>query len=144
MISKKKVFNDALPYKRSFAYVIDFILINLVIIYPFKNVFSDLPTSFELLSSSLTSRLILAFILILVLTILYFVVFEFLFAQTIGKMLWKIKVVSEGEHLKFNQVLVRNLSKFSLLILLIDCLGFLKGTRQRYLDILASTRVVDV
>ena len=74
--------------------------------------------------------------------ILYFSVFEYKLHQTIGKMLFRIEVVS-AKKLTFTQCLLRNLSKISLVVLFIDTLYMLRSGSLRFLDKIAQTQVAE-
>ena len=78
-----------------------------------------------------------------ILTVLYWSVFEYNLKQSPGKMLLKIYVNPTDKNLTFSHAVVRNLSKMSGLLLLIDCLYMvIKKTNQRYLETVAKTEVL--
>ena len=78
-----------------------------------------------------------------ILTVLYWGVFEYKLKQSPGKMLLKIYVSPTDKNLTFSHAVIRNLSKLSGLLLLIDCLYMVfKKTNQRYLETIANTEVL--
>ncbi len=126
-------------WRRVLAYFIDTIVIT-IIVYPLYQFTENRPSIFKI--SMMTSEMILATIIIAVLIILYFVIMEYFLGQTIGKMLLKIKVISFIKQLTFKQCLIRNLSKFSSFLLLLDSLFFLKTIHYRYLELISQTEVI--
>ena len=78
----------------------------------------------------------------------YFVVFIWMFKQTPGMMLFKLKIVSEKE-LRVWQILVRNLFlvpffPFSLLWIIDPLYYFFSSTGQRWTEKLSKTHVVQM
>ncbi len=88
--------------------------------------------------------LIIAGIVIL----LYFTVMEGKWSTTLGKGLLKLKVQAVDGDMDYKKALIRNLSKFLWIPLVVDVLvGFATGekeNKQRYLDKFAQTRVVKI
>jgi uncharacterized RDD family membrane protein YckC len=137
-----KILNQTSPSlaKRFFAFLIDIIIINLVVVYPFNSLIN---TKTILTDISINFNTVLVLLVIALLTVIYFAVFEFYFEQTIGKLIFNLKVISRTGKLGFMQTFNRNISKISLIILILDCLYLFKKTGQRYLDRLTNTRVVN-
>lgn len=85
----------------------------------------------------------------LVITFLYFVVFQYLNnGKTLGKTLMKIKVVSkDGKKIKFSQVLVRSLiinsilSSFILIMILLLCSKSIYLSSSKYIQFIDMTLV---
>ena len=88
--------------------------------------------------------LILAGVIIL----LYFAYMEGKWSTTLGKGLLKLKVQSIEGEMNYKKALLRNLSKFLWIPLVVDVLvGYAKGEKgswQRYLDGFAGTRLVKI
>src|SRR3989344_8299278 len=124
-------------YKRVLAYLIDIIVINIVIVSPFKPVISKLIStsdfyqiySFLLNNPTQTLSLIKISITIAILSLFYWSILEFKLKQTIGKMLFQIYVTSENKKLTFPQCLLRNLTKMSFFILWIDSINLLTNKK---------------
>ena len=78
-----------------------------------------------------------------VLTVLYWGVFEYKLRQSPGKMLLKLYVNPTDKNFTFSHAVIRNLSKISLPLLLLDCLYMVfKKNHQRYLETIAKTEVL--
>ncbi len=80
-----------------------------------------------------------------ILTLLYFAVMEGKWSTTLGKGLFNLKVQSNEGQMDYKKALLRNLSKFLWIPLVVDiAIGFMgeKETKERYLGRFAGTRVV--
>ncbi len=137
-------------WKRAFAYIIDILIIQFIIIMPFKpllsastNIKTFAAFKSQLLAQS-TGELLIVGIVIAILSILYWAVFEYKFNQSIGKMAFNIFVSSQRKQLTFVQCFLRNISKISTLVLVADALYILltRG-HQRYLERLSMTEVLE-
>ncbi len=138
----KKIVAPVSLWKRVAAYIIDIIIVNLIIVYPFKGFFGNFENNGLL--KELGSEIFMVFLIISALTILYWTLLEFFLRQSIGKALLNIYVRSTEKELKFWQCLVRNLSKINTLLLFIDSLNILfNKEHQRYLEKMSNTEVVD-
>ena len=129
-------------WKRVTAFLIDYALIGLIIVYPFKDFFTK-SENYSVLNSS--KDIALATFIIVVLTLLYWTLLEYLLKQSVGKAFFNIYVRSKDKkELKLWQCVVRNLSKISLIILFLDSLQLLfKKDYQRYFEKISNTEVVD-
>jgi uncharacterized RDD family membrane protein YckC len=78
--------------------------------------------------------------------VLYFTVLEAFRGASIGKGLFKLKVVNKsGGNPTFVEAFIRNITKIFWLLLLLDVIGGLlltKGVQQKYTDQFANTKVV--
>lgn len=82
-----------------------------------------------------------------IIILLYFMVMEGKWSTTLGKGLLHLKVQTTEGEMNYKRALIRNLSKFLWLPLVVDIIMGSKdadGTRQRYLDNVARTRVVKI
>lgn len=142
MVSQAQTF-PALLWKRTSAYIIDLLIIT-AITFPLLRTFSTTEEEITKIVTGGTQTLSATFVGITaaLIIILYFSIFEYKFHQTLGKMLFKIEVVS-AKKLTFTQCLLRSLSKISLVVLFIDTLYMLKSGSLRFLDKLAQTQVVE-
>lgn len=140
-------------WKRTFAYLVDLFVINLIVVLPFKSFldrqiplekipFDELATFFYN-SPAIFYNIFLTGLAIMILSILYWFLLEYFLGQSIGKMLFGINVISLEGTLRFSQALLRNLTKFSTPILLIDSLYMLKGRGMRFFEKLSRTKVVE-
>ena len=153
--AKKTFLAQASVLKRLGAFIVDLIIINIIILFPFRGVFeSILPAAkfseaFDFLRSP-ESSMILEVIMIAVgiLTMLYFMLLEKKIAQTPGKMLFNLFVRSQGKDLKNWQLFVRSMFLIPLfpfvLLWLIDPIAMLfTKENQRLSEILSRTKVVE-
>lgn len=143
--------NPAALWKRVIAYLIDVLIVNFVIIFPFRkmtqlNSGSSFSDTYSYLSSApgLSYKLFLVFLAIGVLTILYWAVFEYRLMQSIGKMVMHISVRSVSGKLSFRSAIIRNISKVSSPFLALDVIYMLyKRSNQRYFEVVSGTEVVE-
>lgn len=155
-LPKEKTFmGPALIWKRIAAFFIDIMIINLIVLFPFRGLFQKIipkeypfSEAYKLLSSAdYTGHISSISFMISILVILYFLMLEKKTGQTIGKMLMKIYVVSDTNSLKIWQLLTRNLIfipvfPFVLLWVVDPLFMFFTKTNQRLSEILSKTRVV--
>jgi len=147
----------ALIWKRIAAFFLDMMIINLVVLLPFRRLFQNIipkeysfSEAYKFLSSSanFTSYISSISFVMSILIILYFLMLEKKMGQTIGKMLMKIYVVSDNKELRAWQLLARNLAfipvfPFILLWVIDPLFMFFTKTNQRLSEILSKTRVVE-
>lgn len=150
MPKKNVIVKDETPapfLRRLFAYLVDASIISLIILLPLSpkiTLTEDLQMTELLVTAELFSaKTILFGFLAALLTILYWALLEYKLRQSIGKMIMRIHVKStDTKRLTFGQCFLRNIPKFSSLILFIDTLVLLfGGTHQRFFDKLAHTTV---
>ncbi len=147
MVKAAKVINKYKPasfLKRFLAYLIDFILVNLVVSLSFSKHISKF-NAFEILKGVSDKTLLIASFVVIISALIYFIFLEYKLSQTFGKMLLNIYVVSvDGNKLKLSQSFVRNLIKPFPIVLLVDVLYmFFKGTNQRLFEVFSATKVVE-
>jgi uncharacterized RDD family membrane protein YckC len=146
----------ALVWKRLLAFIIDIMIINFVILFPFRRLFQKIvPSSlgfketFEAVNApELNSVIVLMSIFSAILMVLYFVLLEGKLRQSIGKILTGIYVVGEAKELRLWQLLVRNLFlvpffPFILLWVVDPAFMLLTKDNKRLSEILSKTRVVE-
>ncbi|HLG23299.1 MAG TPA: RDD family protein [Candidatus Nanoarchaeia archaeon] len=148
---------NALIWKRIVAFLIDMMIINLVVLFPFKAIFSGMvpkgqsfSETLELLSKStqFTNHLAIVAFIIALFVIMYFYRMEKKMSQTIGKKVLGIYVVSDTGELKMWQAIVRSLVflpafPFILLWLIDPLFMFFNKSNQRLSEVLSKTRVVE-
>ncbi len=157
-LPKERIFfGPALIWKRIAAFFIDILIINLLILFPFRALFQNIipkdysfSEAYKLLSSSTdyTSYISVVSFIMSIFIILYFLMLERKMSQTIGKMLMRIYVVGYDDNLKAWQLLTRNLVflpifPFVLLWIIDPLFMFFTKTNQRLTEILSKTRVVE-
>ena len=157
---KRMIAVEASIIKRLIAFIIDFFIV-VFIASPIINVlagtiqvntsgnivdsFTDINSYFMSNPEIISLRNTINF-LFTVVAFLYFFLFELKLKQTIGKMIFKLKVVNEDKKIKdvkFWQFAVRNLFLLLNVIIFADLI-FLVLKNQRLSDIMAKTRVIEV
>src|SRR3989344_5450695 len=84
------------------------------------------------------------YLIIVLLTLLYFVILEFKYEQTIGKMFFDIYVASEKGDLSMQQIILRNITKPFSIVFIIDVAYMLfKRYNQRLFEVFSNTLVVE-
>lgn len=136
-------------WKRVVAYVLDSIAMSIVIVTPltmsFEKSVEDLSFS-EVFSYLFSSKdFMLALVIVTMLTLFYWTFLEWKFNQTLGKIIMNISVESvDKKPLKFSQAVVRNLTKLSTFVLIIDTIYmFYKNGDQRYFEELSKTHIIE-
>ncbi len=142
-------------WKRMVAFVIDFIIIDIVIFSPFQGILARLlpvgnimEIQSSLASSPSLMNLVLGLLVIAgVLALLYFALLEYYLGTTVGKRLMHVYIASD-KHLRFWQCIVRNAYFIPLFPLpvfwLIDPLAMrLSRDNSRFLERLSRTRTVE-
>jgi len=157
-LPKEKSFKGpATIWKRALAFVVDLLIINLIILFPFRRLFQKiLPESasftetynFINQNSDFSSAVTFLTIVVALLSILYFYLLEKRLHQSIGKMLFNIYVVSDNKDIHRWQLLVRNIFlipifPFILLWILDPLFLFFTKNNQRLSEILSKTKVIE-
>lgn len=145
---KKSITIPAPLWKRACAYLIDALILSLIIYVPLKKAVPtaviDQSALFSPMMYQHVKSIIISFLIVALLTILYWSILEYKTSQSLGKMLMKLKVQSTEKSLTFRQCVLRNLTKISSLFLLLDTLYILKSGTRRFFDVLSRTEVIDV
>jgi len=85
------------------------------------------------------------FLMMGVISFLYFIITESIFGYTLGKRIFSLKVVTvNGNKPSFKKVFIRNISKIVFVFLILDVIGSCftaKNLHQRYVDKIAHTTV---
>jgi|ETNmetMinimDraft_2_1059921.scaffolds.fasta_scaffold23329_3 hypothetical protein len=153
---ERKFTGPASLWKRGLAFMIDMLLIDFVVIFPFRGILSKImPASVSysqaysyLIENPGFAKILSAItVAIGILALIYFSILEWKLNQTVGKILMNIYVVSVSKELRYWQALVRSLfiiPLFPLVLLwVIDplVLAFSK-TNQRLSEILSKTKTI--
>lgn len=140
--------------KRSIAFFIDLLVIQFVIIYPFREILKKIvpaesfKESYSILSGNGATSAVYAISFFIALMIfLYFTFTEYIAGQSIGKKIMGLYVVSETEKLSLGQVILRNLAVlpfFPFIVLWVIDPGFMMFTKtqRRLSDIISRTNVI--
>ena len=155
-IRKEKEFlAQASVLKKLFAFLIDLLIINIIVLFPFKKIFRGIvpnPESFsntlDFLSNNSSIPLTVIVLPVAFLSILYFMIFEKKLQQSPGKMLFNLYVKSQTKDLKYWQLFVRSvflipLFPFILLWIIDPIVMFFNKDGQRLSEILSKTKVVE-
>ena len=144
---KKTFFAQASVLKRLIAFIIDLLIINMVILFPFRKVFKKIvpdtqsfSKTFDFLSNNSDYNTSITIILLVIafLTLLYFMILEKNLKQTPGKMLFNLYVNSQTKDLKYWQLFVR--SMFLIPLFPFNGLNFAMGlTKIRLRDYVVGT-----
>src|SRR3989344_4342796 len=132
--------------KRFFAFLIDLAIVEFIITKPLNkiitNSISDFDFSFSEISS-LSFKIIFVSLTIGIIGILYWTVLEYKIGQTLGALIFKLRAKSEKGSLSFGKSFLRNLSKLSVVFLLIDSINiFFNEKKQRFLEKYSNTITV--
>ena len=154
--AKKTLLAQASVLKRLGAFIIDMVIINIIILFPFRGIIeSILPAAsfseaFDFLKKDAEAGTMINAIMFAIsaLSILYFMLMEKKIAQTPGKMLFKLYVKPKGKDLKNWQLFVRSMFLIPMfpfvLLWLIDPIAMLfTKENQRLSEILSRTKVVE-
>lgn len=142
--------------KRFASYFIDLIIINFIILIPFKKVLSKIiPQNSSYIevyhfienNPEISSIFLALSLLIGILAVLYFTYFEYYLQQTPGKMLMNIYIIPENRKLSFWNYLVSNLTflpffPFILLWIIDPVYMFISPKNQRFMEKLTKILVV--
>lgn len=139
-------------WKRVLAYLLDSFIVSFLVVSPFQPLLErpKIESISELagyMGSNLhvSGKIFVLTLIIGLLTILYWAVFEYYFQQTIGSLIMKIKIQSTlKKPMSFYQSFIRNITKISVFVLIIDSLYiYISRTHQRYLEKMSNTEVVE-
>lgn len=136
-------FNSASIWKRLIAYIVDFIIVNLIVTLPLRGYLNNF-NSFNLLLSNTDKNLMAFSFFIIIVLIFYFAILEYKLGQTLGKMIVGIYVTSTHGKLRFTQCILRNITKPFPIVLLVDvAYMFFKQSNQRLFEVFSSTTVIE-
>ncbi len=143
-----KFVNKEIPtslIKRSIAYLVDIFILQFIILYPItsKIKVSNVNNFTSFINEIVNKEFLVLSLIVIIITLSYFVLLEYLLKQTVGKIIMNIYVKSLIGELSFQQVLLRNITKPFSLILLVDILYMLfKKGNQRLFEVFSGTIVV--
>ena len=153
----KAFLGHASVLKRIIAFIIDLLIINWVILFPFKRIFDNIILETESFSKTLdflsknteyNMFITVIMIVVAVLTILYFMILEKQWGQSVGKMLFNLHVKSQTKDLNYWQLFVRSMFlipvfPFVLLWVIDPIVMLFTKENQRLSEILSKTKVVE-
>lgn len=163
-LPEKRVFiGPATIWKRMMAFVLDFLVLDFFVLGAFSSIAermlgesTGLTATYRLLESNYSAQMnafVIMFMMITLLVLSYFVLLQYMVGQTVGEILFNIKVVSDlGENkfgdAGFGQCLLRNIFIIPavpfIFLWVIDplYLAFV-GKGQRLTELLSRTRVIE-
>ena len=130
-------------FRRLFAFLVDLAVVDLIITRPLSKLISEEFNEFsDLLNFSL--ELVLISILIGIFAVLYWTILEYKIGQTLGGLIFKLRARSLNKRMSFPQAILRNATKISIVLLLIDSINILfSEKKQRYFEVLSRTITVE-
>jgi|SRR3989344_1826845 len=140
---------EARNWKRLTAFIVDVLIVNIFIVSPLNDSIEDslldINNLSELININVSLKLVWISVLIGVLTVLYWSILEYKLSQTIGAMLFDIRVKSvDNKKISFGRIVLRNLSKISTLLLIVDDIHILfSDKKQRYLEKISQTATME-
>lgn len=148
---RKKTF-EAPIWSRIGSYLFDLIIVNFIVTVPFnKFLTANLPITQSIteiqkyLTANPEKMLIIsiAAILMAIISILYWAALEYNLGQSVGELLFRLKIKSGTKTLNFWQCFVANISKPFPLVFLVDLIYLsLIKQNQRYFEKLAGLELV--
>jgi len=127
-------------WKRLFAYLIDILLLNFVIILPFKSILKPLQNEKVIeIGKFIDLNILLALLSITLLSYIYFVYLDYKLQKTIGMIVFGLISKTKGEF-TLQKILLRNITKPFSILLIFDALYMIyKGGYQRYTEVISDT-----
>ena len=127
-------------WKRAFAYLIDILLLNFVIILPFKSILKPLQNEKIIeLGKVIDLNILLALLSITLLSYIYFVYLDYKLQKTIGMIIFGLVSKTKGEF-TLQKSLLRNITKPFSILLILDALYITyKRGYQRYTEVISDT-----
>lgn len=155
--NEKTVKGPASVWKRLIAFIIDILIINLIILFPFRKLFKNIipknasfSDTYKFFSdgSGFSSSLTFLTVTIAFLSILYFYILEKKLHQSAGKILFNIHVSSNNKEFKRWQLLVRSMFlipvfPFILLWIIDPIFLFFTKNNQRLSEIISKTSTIE-
>lgn len=155
--NKKTFLAQPSVLKRAVAFIIDIIIVDLIILFPFKSIFESVipetgsfSETLDFLRANVELNISITMIVLSAafLMMLYFIILEKKLNQTVGKKLLNLYVESQTKELKYWQLFVRSmflipLFPFVLLWIIDPIVMFFTKDSQRLSEILSKTKVVE-
>jgi len=158
-IKRKTIVLEASAWRRFGAFLVDYIILNAFVLFPFSNLLEKIFKTDSLAdimaivsgdSMNVPALMYISFFMA-VIALLYFAILEWRLNQTIGKIMMKIFVVSikdkKDAKMSFFQSIVRSLGVLFLFVMpiitIIDsAIIFFNKDRQRFLEKTSKTKTV--
>jgi len=141
--------------KRILAFIADLLVINLVVLYPFRRLIENLIPSGPLSDSynylmahpGIVSAIYSIMIMVAILAVLYFSLMEYHLGQTVGKIIFNLRVVPLKNKLGYWQCLLRTLFAipffpFYILWIADPAFALFNKDQQRLMEWVSKTKTV--
>lgn len=128
-------------WKRFASFLVDSLILSIFITRPLSNLIqASIPKNItDLLSFDLKNIFIVASLISLI-NFLYWVLLEYKIQQTLGGLIFGIYMKSEKNKLTLSKVILRNITKISTILLIIDVINvFISKKRQRFTERITNT-----
>lgn len=163
-LPKKPILIEAPIWKRIFAFIVDYFILSTFILFPFDRLIenlvpevTDINSIFEIIQNNLINAGSLIWITVIMglISIVYFAIFESKYAQTPGKMLMRIFAVTlksnkkELQTMTFSSSVVRSISfgamYFFPILFLFDLIyAFFNKSKQRLFEKISGSQTLQV
>ncbi|MAF50636.1 MAG: hypothetical protein CMH64_00960 [Nanoarchaeota archaeon] len=130
-------------WKRLASFLTDSILLNVIITNPLNTLLeNNVPESLTDLFNFDFKSVFLVTLIISSINLAYWVILEYKIQQTLGGVIFSVKVNSQK--LTLYRIFMRNITKISLLLLIIDSIGILTSKKkQRFTERMTNTSTVE-
>jgi len=130
-------------WKRVFALLVDLAVVDLIITRPLSRLISGRIDEFSDLLNFSFELVVVSFVIGLF-AVFYWAILEYKIGQTLGALIFKLRARSLGKSMSFSQAFLRNITKMSVVLLLIDSVNILfSEKKQRYFEVLSKTVTVE-
>ncbi|MBU2639234.1 MAG: RDD family protein [Nanoarchaeota archaeon] len=131
--------------KRLGSFLIDILILNVFITKPLSSLIeTNIPQNITDLFTMDLGNIFFVASLISLINFIYWIILEYKIKQTIGALIFNISVKSETKSLTFLQIFIRNITKLSFLLLIIDSIGILfTKKKQRFTEKLTKTLTIE-
>ena len=126
-------------WKRVFALLVDLAVVDLIITRPLSRLISGRIDEFSDLLNFSFELVVVSFVIGLF-AVFYWAILEYKIGQTLGALIFKLRARSLNKSMSFSQAFLRNITKMSVVLLLIDSVNILfSEKKQRYFEVLSKT-----
>lgn len=134
-------------WKRVIALFIDLAIVDFIITRPLNNLVEvkEISSFKEILNLGSLNNLFWVSLLIGLLGIMYWSILEYKINQTMGGLVFNLRMRTlDNKKARFSQVFLRNLTKISVVFLVVDSIHILfSDKKQRFFEKLSNTRTVE-
>jgi len=137
-------YGTASNWRRFGSFLMDSLILTVIITKPLSDILeTKVPKTLTDFVNIDFQGLAVLILLISLINILYWVILEYKVQQTLGGLIFHIQAKSEKAKLTLNQVIIRNLTKASSILLLIDSISIIfSEKKQRFTEKWSKTLTV--